>query len=113
MKQLDLATIAAVMQEMLGLALWPLLALAAAVPLGVLAVLLRDRGLRPARLIWAQAIGLPGGVAALLLLLWVTDSQIGDIGGPIDWFVVAGVVLAGAIGTALAAYAALGLLRRA
>ena len=113
MKQIDLATILAVMQEMLGLALWPLLVLAAAVTLGFVGVVVRDRGLRPARLVWAEAIGLLGGVAALGVLLLVTDSQIGDIGGPIDWIMVAAVVLAGAAGTAIAAYAALGLLRRA
>jgi hypothetical protein len=109
MKSVDLATILAVFQEMLGWTLWPLLALAALVTLAFAYVLLRDRGLRPRRLVWSEAAGVLGGIAAVLVMQAVTSSGFADIGGPIDWIVVAGIFLAGLIGATMAAYAALGL----
>ncbi len=102
MKQLDLATLLAVFQEMFGLALWPLIGLAAAVTLAFVFVLLRDRGLRPRRLLWAEGAGLLGGLAAPAVMLVITGSHLGDIGGPIDWIVVAGIILAGDGGTMMA-----------
>ncbi len=113
MKQLDAATFIAVLHEMLGLALWPLIVLAALATLAFAVVLVRDRGLRARRLLWSEAAGLGGGLAALFVLLLVTDSHLVDVGGPIDWLLVAAVVLVGAIGTTIAAYTLLGLARRA
>ena len=113
MKQLDAGTFIAVLHEMLGLALWPLLVLAALATLAFAVVLVRDRGLRARRLLWSEAAGLVGGVATIFVLLTVTDSHLVDIGGPIDWLLVAAVVLVGAIGTTIAAYTLLGLARRA
>lgn len=113
MKQLDLATFIAVLHEMLGLALWPLVVLAVLATLAFVVVLMRDRGLRARRLLWSEAAGLAGGLGSLAVLLLVTDSQLADIGGPIDWFLVAAVVVVGAIGTTIAAYTLLGLARRA
>ena len=112
MKDLDLATLLAVFQEMLGFALWPLIALAVLVTLVFAVVLLRDRGIRARRLVWSEAAGVVGGVVAVLVMQAITNSGFGDIGGPIDWIVVAGIFLAGAVGTTMAAYAVLGLTRR-
>jgi hypothetical protein len=109
MKSVDLATLLAVFQEMLGWTLWPLLALAALVTLAFLYVLLRDRGLCPRRLVWSEAAGLLGGIAAVLFMQAVTSSGFADIGGPIDWILVATIFLAGLVGGTMAAYAALGM----
>lgn len=112
MKEIDVATLLAVFQEMLGPLLWVLLALAAAATVLFVWVLLRERGLRPRRLVWAELAGLAGGIAAVAFMLSVTQSQLDDIGGPIDWVLVAAIFLAGGIGTVVAAYGILGALRR-
>lgn len=112
MKELDLATLVAVFQEMLGWTFWPLVALAALVTLIFLRVLLRDRRLVPQRLVWAEALGVMGGVVAVLVMFTVTSSGFADMGGPIDWLLVLAIFGFGTIGTALGLYAALGLFRR-
>ncbi len=112
MKEIDVATLLAVFQEMLGPLLWVLIALAAAATVLFVWVLLRERGLRPRRLVWAELAGLAGGIAAVAFMLSVTQSQLADIGGPIDWVLVAAIFLAGGIGTVVAAYGVLGALRR-
>jgi len=113
MKELDFATLVAVFQEMLGWTFWPLLALAALATLAFLRVLLRDRSLIPQRLVWAEVLGLFGGVVAVLVMFTVTSSGFADMGGPIDWLLVLAIFGFGTIGTALGLYAALGLFRRA
>jgi hypothetical protein len=45
--------------------------------------------------------------------MWfVTDSGLSDIGGPIDWVLVAVIWTVGAIGSAILAYAAMGFMGR-
>jgi len=110
MKELDLATLVAVLQELLGPWLWAGLAAAVAATAAFLYVLVRDRGLVSARLVWSEVAGLAGGAAAVLILQAVTNSGFGDIGGPIDWVLVGLVFLAGAIGAIVGTYALLGLL---
>lgn len=112
MKDVDLATLVAVFQEMLGPLLWVLVGVAAVATLAFVAVLLRERGLRPRRLVWAELLGLAGGVGAVLFVQTLTHSGFGDIGGPIDWVLLLGIFAAGTVGTALGAYALLGMLRR-
>ncbi len=112
MKDLDFATLLAVFQEMLGPVLWELVAAAAAATLLFAWVLVRDRGLRARRLVWAELAGLAGGIAAVLFMLGVTQSRLADIGGPIDWVLVAAIFLVGGIGTIVAAYGIIGALRR-
>lgn len=112
MKEIDIATILAVFQEMLGPMLWVLLAAGLVFLAAFLVVLLRDRGLVPRRLVWSELLGLAGGVAAVLVMQWVTNSGFGDIGGPIDWVVVAAIFVGGTVATAIACYAVLGLARR-
>lgn len=110
MKDLDIATLLAVFQEMLGWTLWPLIALAVLATLAFLFVLLRDRGVVPGRLVWAEALGVAGGVAAVMVMFAVTNSGLGDLGGPVDWLLVVGIFAMGLIGTAIGAYALFGLL---
>ncbi|MFN3449107.1 MAG: DUF5368 domain-containing protein [Roseococcus sp.] len=113
MKDLDIATLLAVFQEMLGWTLWPLILLAAAATLAFVFVLLRDRGVVARRLVWAEAVGLAGGVAAVLVMQAVTHSRFADLGGPVDWLLVVGIFAAGLIGSAVGAYAVMGLFSRA
>lgn len=110
MKDLDIKTLLAVFQEMLGWTLWPLIALAVLATLAFLFVLLRDRGVVPRRLVWAEALGVAGGVAAVMVMFAVTNSGLGDLGGPVDWLLVVAIFAMGLIGTAIGAYALFGLL---
>jgi uncharacterized membrane protein YhaH (DUF805 family) len=109
MKELDLATLVAVFQEMLGVWLWMGLAAAALATLAFLFVLVRDRGVVSSRLVWSELAGVAGGVAAVLIMQSVTNSGFRDIGGPIDWILVALIFLAGAVGTIVGVYALAGL----
>lgn len=109
MKELDVATFVAVFQEMLGGTLWALVALAALATLAFLWVLLRDRGVVARRLVWAEALGLVGGVAAVVVMFLVTNSGLRDLGGPVDWLLVVGIFAGGVIATTVGAYALLGL----
>lgn len=113
MKELDVGTFVAVFQEMLGPWLWVILALAVVATLLLAVVLLRDRGVVPRRLVWAEVAGLGGGVAAVLVMQAVTHSGFRDIGGPIDWVLVALIFAAGAVGATIGAYGLMGLARRA
>lgn len=111
MKDLDLATLIAVFQELLGWTLWPLILGAGLATLAFLFVLIRDRGVVPRRLVWAELLGLAGGVVAVLVMQRVTHSGFEDLGGPIDWLVVLGIFAAGAVGTAVFVYALSGIRR--
>jgi hypothetical protein len=110
MKDLDLGTLIAVFQEMLGWTLWPIIALALLASVAFLWVVLRDRSLLSRRLVWAEICGFGGGVAAVLIMQAVTHSGFADLGGPIDWLLVLGIFAFGAIGAALGCYALFALL---
>ncbi|WP_296573709.1 DUF5368 domain-containing protein [Phreatobacter sp.] len=109
MKDLDLWVFISVFQEMLGPFLWLLIGLAVSGLTLFLAIVLRERGLSSRRLVWAELVGIVGGVIALLIMWLVTHSGIGDAGGPIDWVLIAAIWTVGAIGTAILAYVALSL----
>ena len=110
MKDLDLWTLLSVFQEMLGWTLWPILALSAAATLALLLVLLRERRIVPRRLLLAELLGVLGGLGAVATMFLVTSSSPSDLGGPIDWLLVIVIFTAGGIGTAVGAYAVMGLL---
>jgi hypothetical protein len=112
MKDLDAWVFFAVFQEMLGPWLWVALAAGALALAGFVLVLLRDRGLRPRRLVWAEVAAIMGGIAAILVMQRVTHSGFADIGGPIDWVLGIAIFAGGAMATLIAAYALLGLMRR-
>lgn len=109
MKDLDIFVFLAVFQEMLGVFLWLGLGAAALVVALFVWLLVRERGLRAARLAWSELVGLIGGVLAVLVMQGVTHSGFGDIGGPIDWLLVAMIWLAGFVIATLAAYVGFGL----
>ena len=104
MKELDPLVFVAVFQEMLGWLFWPLVAFIVLGALLIAVVIVHDRGVKARRLVLAELVGIAGGFAAIWLMLAVTNSQLGDLGGPIDWLLAAGIWLAGAIGATVAGY---------
>jgi hypothetical protein len=108
MKELDPLVFLAVFQEMLGLWLWVLIALAVAGVAAFAALLLRERRLVSRRLVQSELLGLLGGGVALVIMAKVSSSGFTDAGGPADWFLIAGVYGAGLVGTTLLAYAVMG-----
>ncbi len=109
MKDLDIWSLLAVFQEMLGWALWPIVAVSLLATLALGLVLLRERGLVAGRMLRAELLGLLGGVVAVAAMFGVTSSWPADLGGPIDWLLALAIFAAGTIGTAIGAYAAAGL----
>lgn len=104
MKELDPSVLLAVFQEMLGPLLWLLLAIIILGTAAFFIVLLREGRLVPRRAIGSQALGLFGGVLALVLMASVSSSGFTDAGGPADWFLIALVFVLGMIGSAIILY---------
>jgi uncharacterized membrane protein YhaH (DUF805 family) len=112
MKDMTLSTLIAVFEEMFGRALfWAMVVVALAITLAYLYVLIRDRSMSMRKFLWAQLSMPVGAIAAVLFVQGITNSGFRDIGGPIDWLVLLGVALAGAIGFAILVYTAQSLLR--
>lgn len=112
MKDLDPMVFVAVFQEMLGGLFWPLAAFILVGALALLAILIRDRRVDSRRLVLSEAFGIFGGFLAVGIMMWVTESSLVDLlGGPIDWLLTVAIWVAGAIGTTIALYVALGLMR--
>jgi hypothetical protein len=109
MKDLDLATLVAVFQEMLGWTLWVGVALSVVATLAFVYVLLRDRGVVPGRMVRAELVGVLGGIGAVATMFLVTNSAPRDMGGPIDWLLAVGIFVMGLIGATIGAYALMGL----
>lgn len=104
MKELEPSVFLAVFQEMLGGLFWPLLILIVVVAVAFLALLVWERTISARRLIGAQALGLLGGAAALILMVKVSSSGFMDAAGPIDWLLIAAVFVVGAIGATVVFY---------
>ena len=83
-----------------------------AVTAAFLWVLLRERGLAARRLVRAELFAPLGAVAAIAFVFWITNSGLGDIGGPVDLVMVIAIAVAGAGGLTLLAYVVQALLRR-
>jgi hypothetical protein len=110
MQELDPFILFVVFQEMLGVLLWPLVALAALCTFAFILLAVRERGLRSRRLVRAQTAGLLlGGPLALWLMASVSSSGFTDAGGPADWVLIALVFALGAIGSAIVVYTLAGL----
>ncbi|MBB4264861.1 DUF5368 domain-containing protein [Roseospira visakhapatnamensis] len=110
MQGFDIAVFVSVFLEMMGGILWVLLALAVMGIAGFVMVLLRERTLVSRRLLRCQAMGLLGGVGALVLMAWVTMSGFTDAGGPVDWLLIGIIFGTGLMGTTILTYAAWGLI---
>jgi hypothetical protein len=105
MKELTLETLLAVFQDMFGAGLfWALAATAAIITALYLFVLVRDRHVGWRKFLIAQLFMPVGAVAAVAFVLWVTNSRIADLGGPIDAIIFLGIAALGAVGIAILVY---------
>ena len=112
MEEFTVGTFLAVFEEMFGRVLfWVLVAAALAVTLAWAYVLIRDRRVSWRKFLLAQLSMPVGAVGAVWFVMWMTKSSMADIGGPIDWIVLLGVAVAGAVGLAMLVYVVQSLLR--
>ena len=112
MEEFSLMTILAVFEEMFGRWLfWAMVLVAVAITAAYLYVLIRDRAMSMRKFLLAQ-LSMPfGGAAAVAFVMMMTNSGFRDIGGPIDWIVLLGVFVAGAVGFAILVYVVQSLVR--
>ncbi len=107
MKDLTIGTLLAVFEEMFGGWLfWLLVAVAAVITLAYLYVLVRDRAMSMKKFFWAQLSMPLGAIAAVFFVLWITSSQLSDLGGPIDIILFLAIAALGAIGMSILVYTA-------
>lgn len=112
MEEFSFMTILAVFEEMFGRVLfWAMVAVAAIITLAYIYVLIRDRSMSMRKFLLAQLSMPVGGIAAVWFVMLMTNSGLADIGGPIDWIVLLGVFVAGAVGFAILVYVVQSLLR--
>lgn len=104
MKELDPLILLSVFQEMLGALLWPLVAIMVLGTLAFMLLLVRERSIVSQRFVRSQALGLFGGVFALMLMANVSSSGFTDAGGPADWLLIALVFGLGLVGAAIVFY---------
>lgn len=105
MKELTFGMLLAVFEEIFGRGLfWTMVAVAAVITAAYLFVLIRDRHLSARKFLLAQLFMPVGAVAAVLFVQVVTNSSFADLGGPVDWLVLLGIALAGAVGLAILIY---------
>lgn len=105
MADLTLPILVAVLEEMFGPVLfWVLVTGSVVTALTFAALVVRDRGIRGAALVRSELWAPVGGLGAILFVRHVTDSSLGDIGGPIDLLVVLAVGLVGAAGATVLSY---------
>jgi hypothetical protein len=105
MKELTFETLLAVFEDMFGAGLfWTLVAVAAVITALYLYVLVRDRHVGWRKFLIAQLFMPVGAVAAVAFVLWVTNSRIADMGGPVDAIIFLGIAALGAVGIAILVY---------
>lgn len=113
MNELDPVILFSVFQEMLGMPLlWLLIIVIFMGTLAFIVLLVREKGILAARMLRSQALGVLGGLLALVLMVEVSSSGYTDAGGPADWFLIALVFGAGLIGTTIISYGVAGWYQR-
>jgi hypothetical protein len=113
MEEMSVATLLAVFEEMFGRGLfWAMVVVALAITGAWIFVLIRDRKVSWRKFLLAQLSMPVGAVAAVWFVMWITSSGMRHIGGPIDWIVLLGVAVAGALGFAILVYVVQSLLKR-
>jgi hypothetical protein len=105
MEELTFGTMIAVFEEIFGRGLfWAMVVAAVLVTVGYIYVLFRDRTVSWRKFLWAQ-LSMPVGAVLAVVFVWVmTNSGLGDVGGPVDLIVLLGVAVMGAIGAAILVY---------
>ena len=105
MKDLTFETLIAVFEEIFGRGLfWALVVVAVVFGIAFVYVLIRDRGLRARRFLFAEVLAPFGAVAAIAFVLFITSSRLSDIGGPVDLIMLILIGLSGAVGVTIVAY---------
>jgi drug/metabolite transporter (DMT)-like permease len=105
MKDLTFGTLIAVFEEIFGRGLfWVMVGVAVLVTLGWLYVLIRDRSLGMRQFLIAQLFMPVGAVLAVWFVMVMTESNLSDIGGPVDLIVFLGIAAMGAVGSAILVY---------
>ncbi|MCS6779543.1 MAG: DUF5368 domain-containing protein [Geminicoccaceae bacterium] len=113
MKELSFSTFLAVFEEMFGRELfWGLVAAALLVTLVFVVMVVRERRLESRRFLRAELTAPLGAVLAMAFVFWFTNSGPANIGGPIDWVILAAIAVAGGGGLVMASYVLMGLMRR-
>lgn len=105
MKKFDLLETLAIMEEIFGFWLWwGLVVVAVAITVLFFYVMIRDRRFSPRHYLWSQIAAPFGGVIAIAIVLWATDSSLGHIRTTTDMIVMLGVAALGATGAVIWAY---------
>jgi len=104
MQNFDPAMFVAVLYEMLGPLLWVIVVAGIVATLAFLWLLVRDRGLVSRRFVVSELVGVAGGFGAVVFMQLITHSGLADVGGPVDWLLVALIWLIGAVGTTVVVY---------
>lgn len=105
MQELTLGMMLAVFEEIFGVGLfWVMVAGAVLLTAAYVYVLIRDRAVSWRKFLLAQLSMPVGAVLAVVFTMAMTNSRLGDIGGPIDLIVLLGVAAIGAVGMAILVY---------
>lgn len=105
MKDMTLETMIAVFEEIFGRGLfWALVAAAVIVTVAYLYVLIRDRAVSWKKFLIAQLSMPIGAVLAIWFVMFMTESHLSDLGGPVDLIVFIGIGVMGAIGMGILVY---------
>lgn len=113
MEDLTFSTLIAVFEEMFGSGLfWALVVIAALITALYVYVLVRDRAVSMRKFLLAQLSMPVGAVAAVIFVLQITSSRLVDLGGPVDWLVMLGIAVTGAVGFAILVYVVQSLIRK-
>jgi len=113
MEELTLSTLMAVFEEIFGRGLfWALVVVAAVITVLYIYILFRDRAMSMRKFLLAQLSMPIGAVAAVVFVLQITNSRLADLGGPIDWLVMLGIAVLGAVGFAILVYVVQSLIRK-
>ncbi|WP_439124422.1 DUF5368 domain-containing protein [Marivita sp.] len=105
MKDLTFGTILAVFEEIFGRGLfWTMVLVAAVVTVGYLYVLIRDHSISWRKFLLAQLSMPIGAIAAVWFVLVMTNSELRNLGGPVDVIVFLAIGAAGAVGIAILVY---------
>jgi hypothetical protein len=113
MEELSLGTLIAVFEEMFGFGVFrAMVGVAVLVAILFVVQVVKDGGIKAVRFSRAELLAPVGGVAAVVFVWVMTNSGLGDVGGPVDMLALVGVFVAGAGGAVLLGYLAGGLLER-
>lgn len=108
MNQLEFSMVWAVMQELFGGLFYPLLIVVVLLAVAFVALIAKEKKVVCKRYAWAKKVGFIGGFIALILIFAISQSGLGDLGGPIDIIVFVATYIGGFFATSVIVYTLLG-----